>query len=217
MSPGRSVHASSAESFLPDDRALPALRAAAPGCRGCDLYQRASQVVFGDGPATARMVLIGEQPGDVEDRQGRPFVGPAGGVLRRALDSAGIDVAEVYLTNAVKHFRWKSTGNSPRRLHATPTRTEVIACRPWLLAELDAVDPDVVVALGATAAKSLLGPAFTLSKHRGTSLDWPPELATGRGRLFATIHPSAVLRAGDARDQELAGLIEDLRTARGAA
>jgi DNA polymerase len=197
----------SAADFLPEERTLGALRAAAAGCKGCDLWEPATQTVFSRGEATARLVLVGEQPGDQEDRQGKPFVGPAGRVLVQALDEAEVDRSEVYVTNAVKHFKFTPRGN--RRIHATPDAAEVTACRPWLRAELEVLTPDLVVLLGATAAKTVYGSAFRVTKQRGIVMDWPVE---GGPRALATIHPSAVLRADD-RDAALAGLVADLRVA----
>lgn len=193
--------------FVPDGADLDGLRRAAADCRGCPLWEPATQVVFGRGGAGARLLLVGEQPGDVEDRQGVPFVGPAGRLLVRALDEAGVDRDQTYVTNAVKHFKHTPRGN--RRIHATPDTWEVAACRPWLAAELDAVGPELVVLLGATAAKTVFGSGFRVTRSRGVVLDWP----TGDGpRALATIHPSAVLRADD-RDAALAGLVADLRVA----
>jgi uracil-DNA glycosylase len=196
-----------AAAFLPEDRSLPSLRAAASGCRGCPLHEPATQTVFGRGETTARLALVGEQPGDVEDQKGLPFVGPAGRLLVQALDEAGVDRSDLYVTNAVKHFKFTPKGN--RRIHATPDTWEVAACRPWLRAELDAVRPELVVLLGATAAKTVYGPSFRVTQSRGQLLDWP---ADGGPRALATIHPSAVLRADD-RDAALAGLVADLRVA----
>jgi len=196
-----------AESFLPGRRSLSELRKAAAHCQGCDLYARATQTVFGSGPRTARLVLVGEQPGDVEDRRGEPFVGPAGGVLSRGLESAGIDSSRVYVTNAVKHFKWQAAGK--RRLHKKPSAAEVRACRPWLQAEIDAVKPELVVCMGATAASSLLGPAFRLTRQRG-------ELIELDGlQLLATVHPSSILRAPDdeARRAAMDAFVADLRVA----
>ncbi|MFB4312110.1 UdgX family uracil-DNA binding protein [Actinomadura sp. GTD37] len=221
-----------AEPFLPDSPAertdLDALRRAAAGCRGCGLYANATQTVFGEGSAGGRIVLVGEQPGDQEDRKGHPFVGPAGRVLDRALEEAGIERGDVYVTNAVKHFKFKRQEGGKRRIHEAPNAGEMRACRPWLLAELRTLDPDVVVALGATAGKALLGSSFRVTKQRGRLLPLPdPEAigapAAGReavdeppeqagARLLATIHPSAVLRAED-RDAAYAGLLDDLRIA----
>ncbi|EIE98340.1 UdgX family uracil-DNA binding protein [Saccharomonospora glauca] len=199
-----------ARNYLPRERSLSALREAARGCRGCDLYADATQTVFGEGPEHARIVMVGEVPGDREDREGAPFVGPAGGLLDRALAEAGIDRDTVYLTNAVKHFRFDTKGG--RRVHKTPTRSQTVACKPWLMAELDAVRPELVVALGATAAQSLFGPDFRVSSRRGQVLELPeiddPPLAV------ATVHPSAVLRARDAdRERAYAAFVADLTTA----
>ena len=191
---------------------LDQLRAAARGCQACPLWEPATQTVFGEGPVPSPLVLVGEQPGDREDREGRPFVGPAGGVLDEALVAAGIDRSEVYTTNAVKHFKFKPAGK--RRLHQNPAAREVAACRPWLDAELALVQPEVVVLLGATAGKAILGSAFRVTRDRGRFLDWPGE-EPRPGRLLATIHPSAVLRAPDAgaRAEAFDGLVADLRVA----
>jgi DNA polymerase len=180
----------------------------AAGCRACDLWSRATQVVFGTGPASARLLLVGEQPGDEEDRSGSPFVGPAGRLLDDAIEAADLDRRELYVTNAVKHFKWKPRGK--RRIHQTPNRTEVVACSQWLDAELAAVDPEVVVALGATAGQSLLGPSFRVGTARGAELE-----VDGRP-LVATNHPSAVLRDRDREQREAAfeGLVADLRRAK---
>ena len=191
--------------FLPPTTDLDARRAGAPDCRGCPLWEPATQVVFGRGAASARLMLVGEQPGDVEDQQGVPFVGPAGRLLVQALDHAGVDRSDVYVTNAVKHFKFTVSGK--RRIHATPDSYEVAACRPWLTAELAAVAPELVVQLGATAAKTIYGPSFRVTQQRGTVMDWPEP---GGPRALATIHPSAVLRADD-RETALAGLVADLR------
>lgn len=195
----------------PAGAGLDELRTAAAGCRACELWEPATQTVFGRGPATARMVLVGEQPGDVEDRQGAPFVGPAGRLLVRAVEEAGIDKSAVYVTNAVKHFRF-TPSSSGRRLHQTPDLSHLTACRPWLTAELNAVRPELVVLLGASAAKSLLGQQFRVTRQRGQVLDGPP----GSGaRMLATLHPSAILRTPpERRDEAYAGLVADLRTAR---
>jgi len=198
-----------ASPFLPEPGAgLDALREAARGCRGCDLWKPATQTVFGEGPADATFVLVGEVPGDREDRAGRPFVGPAGRELDRALEAAGIDRAETYVTNAVKHFRFEERGK--RRIHQKPDAKQVKACRPWVLAELDALRPEVLVLLGATAAKSLLGSRFRLMAERGRPLD--SDLAPV---VIATIHPSAILRGRDdaSRQAQRDMLIEDLRAA----
>src|SRR4051812_35258083 len=169
--PGRITYPG-AQEFLPGSSSLAALRDAAGGCRGCDLYEHATQTVFGRGPSSAALMLVGEQPGDVEDREGTAFVGPAGRLLDRALADAGLDGADLYVTNAVKHFRWKA-GRGQRRIHDKPTAAQATACRPWLAAELHAVRPTVVVALGATAAASLFGAGFRLTQHRGERLAWP--------------------------------------------
>jgi uracil-DNA glycosylase len=189
--------------FLPEDRSWPALRQAVQECRGCPIYARATQAVFGEGPVPAQVMLVGEQPGDQEDRQGAPFVGPAGRVLDRALTAAGIPRDHAYLTNAVKHFKWK--GRGPRRIHDKPSWAEQVACRPWLEAELAVVRPRVLVLLGATASQSLLGPDFRVTRSRGRPLE--SDLAE---LVLATVHPSAVLRADD-QDAAFAGLVEDLR------
>ena len=193
--------------FVPDTTDLEALRAAAPDCRGCPLWEPATQVVFGRGSAGARLMLVGEQPGDVEDTRGLPFVGPAGRLLVQALDEAGVDRGNVYVTNAVKHFKFTVRGK--RRIHATPDTWEVAACRPWLVGELAAVRPELVVLLGATAAKTVYGASFRVTQQRGVLMAWPEPAGP---RALATIHPSAVLRADD-RDAALAGLVSDLRVA----
>jgi DNA polymerase len=197
-----------AAAFLPEDRSLESLRQAAAGCKGCPLWEPATQTVFSRGPQSARLVLVGEQPGDQEDQQGKPFVGPAGRVLVQALDEVELDRSDVYVTNAVKHFKFTVRGK--RRIHATPDSYEVAACRPWLRAELDAVTPELVVLLGATAAKTVYGNAFRVTKSRGVVMAWPVD---GGPQALATIHPSAVLRADD-RDAAYAGLVSDLRVAK---
>jgi DNA polymerase len=174
-------------------------------CRGCDLYRDATRAVFGEGPVRARVVLVGEQPGDQEDQAGRPFVGPAGRILDRALADAGIDRDEVYVTNAVKHFRYTRQGK--RRLHKKPDVAHIVACSPWLTAELDRVKPDVVVVLGAVAARSLFGASYRVTEQRGE----PVELPDGTVAV-GTIHPSAVLRSDD-RDTAYDGLVADIRQA----
>lgn len=196
----------SAAPFVPETKSLRALSAAAHECRGCDLYKTATQVVFGAGPRTARVMFVGEQSGDQEDRQGATFVGPAGALLDKALEDAGIPRGQVYVTNAVKHFKWEPRGK--RRIHKKPRLSEIKACRPWLEAELRAIRPAVVVCLGATAAQSVLGPQCKLMQHRGDLL--PSEMA---GRVVATIHPSAVLRAPDSEGRRAAYaiLVADLR------
>jgi len=194
---------------MPKPPSLSELRQQAAHCTACPLYRNATQTVFGEGPSTARIMLIGEQPGDREDIEGLPFVGPAGGLLDRALQEAGIERAECYVTNAVKHFKWEPRGK--RRLHKTPAQREVDACRQWLVAEVRAVEPEVLVCLGATAAKAVLGPDFRLMRERGRIIESPLG-----PRAVATIHPSAVLRITDPaqRAQALAGLVSDLRVAR---
>ena len=196
----------SAAPFVPATTSLKALSAAAHECRGCDLYKSATQVVFGAGPKKARVMFVGEQPGDQEDRQGEPFVGPAGALLDKALADAGIPRDQVYVTNAVKHFKWEPRGK--RRIHKKPRASEVKACRPWLEAELRAVQPTVVVCLGATAAQSMLGASFKLMQQRGQLVSSP--IAP---RVVATIHPSAVLRAPDSEDRRAAYemLVADLK------
>lgn len=193
---------------MPATRSLARLRAAAEGCRGCDLFERATQTVFGEGPARAALMFVGEQPGDSEDRAGQPFVGPAGKLLRDALTRAGIAPEAVYLTNAVKHFRFVERGK--RRIHAKPRRIEIDACTPWLAAELRVVRPEIVVALGATAAAALLGTRFRLTQQRGRIVTSP--LAE---RVLATWHPSAILRAPDAEARAASWneFLVDLRTA----
>jgi uracil-DNA glycosylase len=180
----------SASDFLPARPTLTKLRAAVQECRGCTLYANATQAVFGEGPKTAKLFVIGEQPGDAEDRAGHPFVGPSGLLLDRAFESAGIDRDEIYVTNAVKHFKWAKERRAPRRLHKTPSAGEVRACRPWLLAELSLIKPRAILCLGATASKAVFGPSFSVMKHRGKPLE--SDLAP---IAFATVHPSAVLRA----------------------
>ena len=193
--------------FVPETDDLEVLRRAAAGCRGCPLHEDATQVVFGRGTTAARLVLVGEQPGDVEDQKGLPFVGPAGRLLVQALDEAGVDRSTAYVTNAVKHFKFTPRGK--RRIHATPDTWEVAACRPWLHAELALVQPELVVLLGATAAKTVYGPSFRVTQQRGVVMEWPQQPGP---QALATIHPSAVLRADD-RDAALAGLVTDLRVA----
>jgi len=192
--------------FLPDRHSLKALREAAASCRGCHLWRPATQTVFGDGRRASRVMLVGEQPGDKEDRAGEPFVGPAGRELDRGLEAAGIERADAYVTNVVKHFKFEERGR--RRIHQTPKRFEVEACQPWLEEELKVVRPDALVLLGATAAKALLGSSFRVTQHRGELLD--SELAP---IVAATIHPSAILRGPDeaTRAEEREAFAEDLR------
>jgi len=214
----------SAAEFVPDGVGLDGLRVAAQNCRGCELYRDATQTVFSKGPVSARLVLVGEQPGDVEDRRGEPFVGPAGKLLDRAIADAGVDPAQTYTTNAVKHFKFTAAPSGKRRIHATPDSAEIGACRPWLVAEFAVLDPELVVVLGATAAKALFGPSFRVTRSRGVLLPWPssasaPEdftrdddAAHGSAFAVATIHPSAVLRAQN-REEAYGGLVADLSVA----
>jgi uracil-DNA glycosylase len=211
-------HGRGAQDFLPDTRRLADLVGAVQGCRGCDLYRDADQAVFGAGSPNARFMLVGEQPGDQEDRAGVPFVGPAGKLLDRALVAARIDRGQVYLTNAVKHFKFSRAAGSKRRIHKTPSRAEALACRPWLFAELTSVRPDVVVLLGATAAQSLLGGSFRLTRHRGEELRLPSGDANLDidPRVAVTVHPSSVLRGPpEDREQAFDALVSDLRFAAG--
>ena len=199
--------------WVPEHADIDELKRAAVDCRGCELWKPATQVVFSAGNPRAPLALVGEQPGDVEDRQGIPFVGPAGRLLQDALAEAGVPKEDVYVTNAVKHFRFTERGK--RRIHATPQVSHIRACLPWLEAEVKLVDPALIVCLGATAARALLGSSFRVTKQRGEVL----ELATpvGDRPVLTTVHPSAVLGAtGDDRDEAFAGLVADLRTARDA-
>jgi uracil-DNA glycosylase family protein len=195
-----------AAAYLPEHLSLPQLRDAVQGCRGCELYRNATQAVFGEGARHAEVMLVGEQPGDKEDLAGHPFVGPAGRLLDQALEEAGIDRAQTYVTNAVKHFKWQARGK--RRIHQKPSWSESSACRPWLEAEIAVVEPRVLVCLGATAAQSLLGPDFRVTRHRGELIDSP--LAE---HVTATVHPSLILRQQDeeSRRGELAAFVDDLR------
>jgi DNA polymerase len=188
----------SAADFLPDERTLTALHDAAQTCRGCELYARATQTVFGEGLSSARLVLVGEQPGDAEDRAGSPFIGPAGKLLDRALEEAGIDRRAAYVTNAVKHFNWEE-GRGKRRIHKKPNARQMTACRPWLENEIAVLQPRVVVALGATAAQSLFGSDFALMKRRGRVFESP-----FAARSMATVHPSSILRAPDDETRRIA-------------
>ena len=198
--------------FLPPDpqRTLDGLRAAATSCRACDLFLTGTQTVFGEGPPRAEVMMIGEQPGDYEDRAGQPFVGPAGRLLDEALEEVGIDRSRVYVTNVVKHFKW--VGRGKRRIHSKPNAREIRACRPWLDAELADVQPRVIVALGATAAQALLGGTFRVTQERGKALQ-----DTGLAPyVVATVHPASILRAPDPEAREVEGraFVEDLRTVR---
>jgi uracil-DNA glycosylase family protein len=196
----------SAAEYVPERPSLAKLRKAAAGCRACHLWELGTQTVFGEGSPEAKVMFVGEQPGDQEDKEGRPFVGPAGKMLDRALEEAGIDRSLAYVTNAVKHFKWEARGK--RRIHAKPNWTELAACRPWLDAELAVVSPRVLVCLGATAAQSLLGKQFRVTQHRGEWVE--SDLAE---RVTATIHPSAILRQRDdeSRRREFAAFVDDLR------
>jgi uracil-DNA glycosylase len=202
-----------AAAWVPEDADIKELKHAAEECRGCELWKPATQVVFSAGNPRAPLALVGEQPGDVEDRKGIPFVGPAGRLLQDALDEAGVPRKDVYVTNAVKHFRFTERGK--RRIHATPQVTHIKACRPWLEAELTRVDPTLIVCLGAVAARSLLGTTFRVTQQRGHVLEL--ETPIGVRRVLATVHPSAVLRAtAEDRAEAFAGLVADLRTAKAA-
>jgi DNA polymerase len=195
-----------ATAFFPEERTIAALRQAAASCTACPLYKNATQTVFGAGPEGARAMFVGEQPGDQEDLAGKPFVGPAGEVLARALAEAGIPREEVYITNAVKHFKWEPRGK--RRIHQTPRAPELEACRPWLEAEIEAVAPAVLVCLGATAAQALMGPQIRIMRDRGTVFPsrWAPW-------MMATVHPSSILRADPGAPQEraYAEFVADMR------
>ena len=196
----------SAQAIIPAHASLKTLRAAAAECRGCDLWKRATQTVFGEGKRDAPIMFVGEQPGDQEDIAGLPFVGPAGRLLDECLERAGLDRAKVYVTNTVKHFKWEPRGK--RRLHSKPVQSEIAACRPWLDAEIDALKPRAIVCLGATAARTLLGKAFRVSVDRGRFIDSPlAEL------VMATVHPSSILRARDSetRHAETERLASELR------
>ena len=195
-----------AEPFLPPRFNLEALERAAEICAGCDLHHLGTQTVFGEGPARARVMIVGEQPGDREDLEGHPFVGPAGKLLDRGLADAGLDRDQVYVTNAVKHFRWESRGK--RRIHRKPSMAHITACRPWLDAELTVVKPEVLVCLGATAAQAILGRAFKVTQHRGEIFDAEGIPAS----VTATVHPSSILRASDdaTRHREMEGFVRDL-------
>ncbi|HEV2698446.1 MAG TPA: UdgX family uracil-DNA binding protein [Terriglobales bacterium] len=196
--------------FIPARRTLPSLRTAAAHCRGCDLWMRATQTVFGEGASRARLMLIGEQPGDKEDLAGHPFVGPAGRILDEALTAAGIEKSEVYITNAVKHFNWAPDHRGKRRIHKKPRYSEIQACRPWLDAEISVTRPQVIICLGATAAQALLGKDFSVMRQRGQFV--PSQLAP---LVMATVHPSSILRARDdkSRREQKAAFIRDLSLA----
>ena len=202
--------------WVPAGAGIDQLAAAARGCEGCELYKDATQTVFSKGSPTARVVFVGEQPGDQEDVQGAPFVGPAGRLLDRALEQVGIAPADSYVTNAVKHFRFKPAAHGKRRIHQTPEIAHIEACRPWLDAELAILDPEVLVILGATAGRALLGPSFRVTQQRGLAIPMPPrdgeDAARKAGFMVPTVHPSAVLRADD-QDQAFEAFVKDLRVA----
>jgi len=204
--PARSLSDHSALPLVPRKPTLAKLRQAAAGCRACDLWKRGSQTVFGEGPLRARVMLVGEQPGDREDLEGRPFVGPAGRILDTSLEKAGIDRRVVYVTNLVKHFKWEPRGK--RRIHQKPNSVEIAACRPWLDAEIALVAPEVIVCLGATAAQALIGRSFRVSRQRGEFV--ASSLAP---RVLATVHPSSILRAPDdkRRRAETEKFVADLK------
>jgi len=218
---------SGAAQFVPAGATIDKLRKAALGCTGCELYKGTTQTVFSKGPVGARLVFVGEQPGDIEDRRGEPFVGPAGKLLDKAVAEVGLDPADIYTTNAVKHFKFRSTGEGKRRIHQTPDASDVSACRPWLVAEFELLSPDIVVALGATAGRALFGPSFRVTKSRGVLMPWPASAHDSaafahdgddgdRESAFAmaTLHPSAILRADD-HDVAYAGFVADLEVAAG--
>src|SRR5687768_6790307 len=196
----------SAAPFIPANPTLKKLKVAAAGCKGCPLYKIGTQTVFGEGPVGAKVMFVGEQPGDQEDQAGKPFVGPAGGILNKALDEVGIDRSEVYVTNAVKHFKWEARGK--RRIHSKPNAREIQACKPWLTAEIQAAQPLMVVALGATAAQALMGKDFRVTQSRGKvfrDTQWAPWFS-------ATVHPSSILRApDDEREAAYRAFVDDMR------
>jgi uracil-DNA glycosylase len=204
-----------AAAFVPEEGNLATLARAALGCEGCDLYERASQTVFGEGPANAEVVLVGEQPGDSEDRQGRPFVGPAGRLLDSALGDAGLSHDRAYVTNAVKHFRWKpAPSGGKRRIHQRPDQWQVSACRPWLDAEFARLSPQVVVTLGATAGQALFGSSFRIGGVRGQTLSWRSRPDGDELTVVPTVHPSSVIRIqGAERDEAYASFVKDLQVA----
>ena len=209
LRPGLRVAQSGAVALIPEGASLPVLRREASHCRACDLWKTATQTVFGEGNVRARVMFVGEQPGDAEDVTGRPFVGPAGKLLDEALRDAGIERSEVYVTNVVKHFKWSPAERGKRRIHKKPRISEIQACRPWLDAELKVVRPEILVCLGATAAQSLLGKDFSVTLQRG---QWVrSSLAPD---VTATIHPSSILRAGDseARHAQMQAFVQDLKT-----
>ena len=194
--------------MVSSSKALDQLAAEALECTNCPLYQHATQTVFGSGHSGARLMLVGEQPGDEEDKQGEPFVGPAGKLLRKALDEAGIDVDQLYLTNVVKHFKWKPSSGW-RRLHQKPNRSEIEACKPWLEEEVAMIQPPLIVGLGATACQALLGPNLKVTKSRGQVFDWEGL------SVFVTVHPSSILRSREIGEADYSALVADLVAARG--
>ena len=194
----------SAAKWVPETQDLRTLQDAARACQGCELYKRATQVVFGEGPRDAKLVMIGEQPGDEEDRKGHPFVGPAGRVLDKAIREAGLEREKIYVTNAVKHFKFEQRGK--RRIHRKPSAAEVRACRPWLQAELALIEPEITVCLGVTAVQSLLGPGFRLTEQRGIFFPHP-----WAKQVVATVHPSAILRASERYEEEYQRFLHDMR------
>ncbi|MDQ3890948.1 MAG: UdgX family uracil-DNA binding protein [Actinomycetota bacterium] len=208
MSQHELFESGTAAELVPERPTLSALREAAAGCKACELWRTGTQTVFGEGAVESEAMFVGEQPGDQEDQQGRPFVGPAGRLLDEAMVEAGIDRTKAYVTNAVKHFKWEPRGK--RRIHQKPNSAELTACRPWLEAELAVVKPEVLVALGATAAQTLLGRQFRVTKQRGIAIQ--SDLAP---HVLATVHPSSILRAPDeeARRLAFAEFVDDLRTA----
>jgi DNA polymerase len=205
-SDGAATSPNGAADFLPAKRSLPAARTAARSCRGCDLFRHATQTVFGEGAPQARIMLVGETPGDREDVLGRPFVGPAGQLLDRALDAAGIDRPGVYVTNVVKHFKWEPRGK--RRLHKRPSPSEIAACMPWLIMEIELVRPQIIVCLGATAGQALFGKSFSVMRERGRFL-----ASRHAPFVLATVHPSALLRIreSDERHEAFEDFVADLR------
>jgi uracil-DNA glycosylase family protein len=214
--PGTEAPVGAQQWVPPHPSGIDELKAAAAGCEGCELYADATQTVFGRGAPHAKIVFVGEQPGDVEDQKGLPFVGPAGRLLREAVDDAAIDPGDVYITNAVKHFRFELRGK--RRIHQNPGPAHITACRPWLVAEFSLLKPELVVILGATAGKALLGPSFRVTQQRGKLMPWPAsaqhpdDFPVAQIQALATFHPSAVLRADD-RETAYRSLVDDLKIA----
>ena len=206
--PTKPIATGSAADFIPPRPTLTKLRAAAAECRGCHLWTVGTQTVFGEGPRRATVMIVGEQPGDYEDRAGRPFVGPSGRLLDAALEAAGIDRDEVYVTNVVKHFKWERGEKGKRRIHKTPNDAEITACFPWLATEIALVKPRVVVCLGATAAQALLGKAFRVTRDRGKPIESPHAES-----VIATVHPSSVLRAppGEVRERAEREFVADIK------